>query len=59
MRQAFPGVSLEAEFRRMRAWLMLNPARRKTQRGLPRFVNSWLAKEQDSGRSAKAVPDGW
>lgn len=44
---AYPGVELKATFNEMRAWLIANPTRRKTFNGMPRFVNSWLAREQN------------
>ena len=34
----------------MKSWLDSNPSRRKTKKGILRFVNSWLSKEQDKGR---------
>ncbi len=36
-----------AELRKMRGWLLNNPTKRKTKGGLLRYVNAWLAKEQD------------
>lgn len=41
---AFPGMDIMAEFRKMDAWLESNPSKRKTERGYPRFVNHWLGK---------------
>ena len=38
------------ELRKMKSWLDSNKARRKTKRGIARFINSWLSKEQDEGR---------
>lgn len=46
----YPSVDVEQELRAMKAWLMTNPTRRKTKNGIMRFVNSWLAKEQNKGR---------
>lgn len=43
-RTAYPEVSLSVEFAKMRGWLASNPTRAKTDRGLPRFVNSWLGR---------------
>ena len=43
-----------AELRKMKGWCEGNPAKRKTRRGIVRFVNTWLAKEQDRGGSRKA-----
>ncbi len=35
----------------MTGWLDANPTKRKTARGIKRFVNSWLARAQDKGGS--------
>lgn len=52
----FPAVTdVMQEFRKMRAWLINNPARRKTKSGVLRFVNYWLSKEQGKGQ-ANIVP---
>ena len=34
---------------KMKAWLESNPTKRKTKGGMLRFVNNWLAREQDNG----------
>ena len=31
----------------MKGWCDSNPTKRKTRRGIKRFVNAWLSKEQD------------
>lgn len=46
----YPAVDVMAELRKMRGWLLTNPANRKTARGIGAFVSRWLAKEQDKGR---------
>lgn len=46
---AYPAVDVIHELQKMRAWLESNPTRRKTKRGIKRFINSWLSKEQDRG----------
>lgn len=48
---AYPAVDVKQELHRMAAWLDSNPQRRKTRRGIDRFINSWLAREQDKGRA--------
>lgn len=45
----YPSVEVAQELRGMRAWAIANPSKRKTKGGVMRFVNSWLAKEQDKG----------
>jgi len=49
-RQAFPGVQIEIEINKARQWLIDNPTRRKTASGMLKFLNTWLTKEQNSGR---------
>ncbi len=44
---AFPAVNVRQELARMRAWLNAAPNRRKTRRGVSRFIVGWLGREQD------------
>lgn len=48
----YPAVDVMQELRNMRGWLDANPTKRKTKAGVRRFVNGWLAKEQDKGGGA-------
>ncbi|WP_281672687.1 DUF4373 domain-containing protein [Pseudoramibacter alactolyticus] len=55
----YPAVDIKAELRKMRGWLDANPQRRKTDRGIKRFINSWLSREQDrGGRYHQSVSNG-
>ncbi len=45
----YQAVDVRQEFRKMKGWLNANPTKRKTRRGIKRFVNSWLARTQDQG----------
>lgn len=47
----YPAVDVIQQLRGMRGWLLSNPDRRKTRRGINRFITGWLAKEQDRGGS--------
>lgn len=47
--ELYPAVNVIQELRNMKGWCDNNPERRKTARGIRRFINSWLAKEQDRG----------
>ena len=49
--ELYPGVDVEQAMRNMQAWCKANPARRKTKKGILRFVTNWLASDQDSGRN--------
>ena len=52
-RTAYPGVDVALELRAIRQWCLDNPTRQKTLRGIPRFLNAWLSKAQNSGRRSK------
>ena len=45
----YPNVDVKQAFNAMRGWCMSNPTKRKTLRGITKFVNTWLSKEQDRG----------
>lgn len=45
----YPNVDVKQQFNVMRSWCLSNPKKRKTKRGVARFVNSWLTREQDKG----------
>lgn len=47
--ELYPSVNVLQELRKMKGWLDANPAKRKTSRGIKRFINSWLSREQDKG----------
>ena len=49
--ELYPAVDVMQELRKMAGWLDANPSKRKTKRGILRFVNGWLAREQDKGRT--------
>ena len=48
---AYPEVDIFAELNVMAAWLESNEPRRKTVKGMPRFVNSWLSRANQKGGS--------
>lgn len=52
-RGLYPAVDVRQQLNAMRGWLVANPEKRKTKRGMPRFINAWLAREQDRGRQAE------
>ena len=47
--ELYPAVDVMQCLRNMKGWLMSNPAKRKTARGITRFITTWLQKEQDRG----------
>lgn len=52
-RELYPSVDVVQELRNMVGWLDGNPARRKTKTGVRRFINGWLSREQNCGRTAQ------
>ena len=47
--ELYPAVDIMQELRKMLGWLDANPTKRKTRRGVLRFVTGWLSREQDKG----------
>ena len=56
--QLYPIVDVEQELNAMAGWLHANPTRRKTMRGIKRFINSWLSKAQDKGGASPLAKEG-
>lgn len=52
----FPGLDVRAEMRKALAWVTFNPGRRKTARGMPRFLSEWLIRSQDRGGARAPTP---
>lgn len=46
--ELYPAVNIMQELRKMKGWADANPKKRKTKNGIKRFINSWLAREQDN-----------
>ena len=56
-REAYPGVDVVQEVRKMRLWLEDSPTRRKTYAGMGRFALGWLGRAQNDARGgARASP---
>ena len=49
----YPSVDVLQQLRNMRGWLLSNKERRKTKRGIGRFITGWLSREQDRGHSSR------
>lgn len=50
----FPHLDVGPELRRARQWLIDNPAKRKTPKGMPKFLFGWLERRQNGGRGRAA-----
>lgn len=51
--ELFPIVDILSELRKMKAWLIGNKQRRKTKRGILKFIMNWLSKAQDNPTTIK------
>lgn len=47
--ELYPSVDIMQQLRNMKGWLSGNKTRRKTKRGILKFITGWLAREQDRG----------
>lgn len=52
-KQAYPIVDVEQELRKMIAWLDSNPNKKKTRKGIARFINNWLENAQNRGGATR------
>lgn len=52
--ELYPAVDIMQELRKMKGWLDSNPTRRKTVKGIRRFINNWLSKAHDSPHVQKS-----
>lgn len=50
-REAFPAVDIRQQLAAMRSWLVANPTRRKTRKGMRRFAVSWLDRQQNAAHA--------
>ena len=55
-RELFPAVDVMQCLRTMIAWLEANSTKKKTMRGMPKFITGWLSREQDRGGTRQAAP---
>ena len=59
LKAAYPGKDLDNEFNRMRAWLISNPSKQKTSRGIKRFINGWLSRQNMKASDYEEVKPEW
>lgn len=43
-KQVYTAIDVDFELRKMIAWLVSNPSKRKTRRGVMKFINGWLSR---------------
>lgn len=50
MKNLYPGIDIEAETLRAKGWLINNPRKGKTHRGMTRYLGGWYSNEQNRVR---------
>lgn len=45
----YPAVDIMQELKCMKQWLLSNPTKKKTKKGMRRFITGWLGRKQDKG----------
>ncbi|KAF5301477.1 hypothetical protein FQR65_LT19212 [Abscondita terminalis] len=51
----YPGVDVRQEVRQLIAWNQANPDRQKTERGINRHIQGWLAHAQQKQNNSRAI----
>lgn len=54
LQECYQAADVRDELRQMRGWLLKNKTRRKTPRGMPRFIATWLGKAHNQARASPA-----
>jgi hypothetical protein len=49
--ELYPAVDIMQELRNLKAWNISNPLKRKTESGIMKHINTWLADKQNKGGS--------
>ena len=56
--RAYPDLDVERELYQMASWCNANPTRRKTRRGLEKFINGWLNRSQNDNKQCSKREEG-
>lgn len=46
LRATYPRIDVNHQLQKARLWLIANPARQKTKRGMTRFLNNWMSNQK-------------
>lgn len=46
LKSTYPRIDVEYQLQKARLWLIANPARQKTNRGMTRFLNNWMGSQK-------------
>jgi len=54
LQHTYQFVNCAEEFNKMNMWLKSNVSKLKTNRGMPRFINSWMSRQADQTKTEKS-----
>jgi predicted transcriptional regulator len=54
----YPAVNCAQEVKKAKAWIKANQSRAKTYRGMAKFLNGWMSRQQDKGGTVQQPPSG-
>lgn len=54
----YPAVNCAQEVKKAKAWIKANQSRAKTYRGMAKFLNGWMSRQQDKGGTVQQQPAG-
>ena len=54
-KKLYPGLDVEQELRNMCGWCNSNPQKRKTKRGIKRFISGWLSRSKKEGSGSSYI----
>jgi hypothetical protein len=54
--EGFPNLDVLGECRKARIWILADLARRKTAKGMPKFLAAWLTRSVDRPQMRNVVP---
>jgi hypothetical protein len=56
LQKAYPYVDVAAELQKMRVWSISNPQKRKTRRGINRFITMWISRNNKKPAGMNLAP---
>jgi len=58
-KKAYPKLDILTQYQKMAIWLESNPRNRKTPRGYPKFINSWLSRSAERANKETEPQQGF
>ena len=50
LKSTYPRIDVEYQLQKARLWLIANPGRQKTRRGMTRFLNNWMGNQKPAAK---------